>query len=135
MVDNGVGQVVHSRLDSQHGASFAAELPVAGSGIANALEDQLSQQAPHGREIICAGCCGDAEFCGEAFVGRFFPAIMKIVMLENAILKLFPALVAVALEILEGQAEEAANPLAVKVLFRRLLARPDVLLAEFSFSR
>src|SRR5713101_347946 len=133
MVDNRVGQVVHSRLDSQHGARFAAEFPVAGRGIANALQDQLPEQASHGREIICAGCGGDAEFNSQTLIGYFFAAIVEIVTLENAVLKLLPTLVAVAPEIFQCHAEEVANPLAVKVLFRRLLVRPDVLLPEFSF--
>src|SRR5438034_266655 len=92
-------------------------------------------RAPHGRKVIGDGRNGNAEFSGQTPVSRFVAFFTEIVALEDAVRDLFAVLVAPALELVDSQGEEIADPLAVEILFRRQLVRRNVVLSPWAVSK
>src|SRR5271157_5576228 len=77
------GKYSTSDLDPQDEAHFGAEVFAGGGGFANALENEVAEAAPHGREIVCGRRCGDAEFAGQRFVRGLLGVIVQIVALKH----------------------------------------------------
>src|SRR5437867_3673728 len=106
------GSQLISDLDPQHRAHLAFVFSLGSRGLTNPLQHHLTKRAPHGRKVIGDGRNGNAEFSGQTPVSRFVAFFTEIVALEDAVRDLFAVLVAPALELVDSQGEEIADPLA-----------------------